>query len=61
MLKGLDMVVYQALRRILGDASVATVLDDSKYVEEQLQNKVVSRYGGVVSLLIWFRCFVECL
>ncbi|GKU05049.1 hypothetical protein FLAG1_07809 [Fusarium langsethiae] len=39
MLKGLDMVVYQALRRILGDASVATVLDDSKYVEEQLQNK----------------------
>lgn len=39
MLKGIDMVVYQALKRIVGDAGVATVLDDSKYVEEQLQSK----------------------
>jgi hypothetical protein len=39
MLKGLDMVVYQALKRILGDAGVATVLDDYKYVDQQLRSK----------------------
>ena len=33
MLKGLDMVVYQALKRILGTASVTTVLDDQEYQE----------------------------
>ena len=35
MLKGIDMVVYQALKRILGDASITAVLDDSKYVRSQ--------------------------
>ena len=33
------MVVYQALKRILGDASIATVPDESEYVEEQLERK----------------------
>ncbi|KAM0549411.1 hypothetical protein ACHAPJ_009397 [Fusarium lateritium] len=33
MLKGLDMVVYQALKRILGTARVTTVLDDKEYQE----------------------------
>ncbi|KAF5672554.1 hypothetical protein FHETE_3688 [Fusarium heterosporum] len=31
MLKGLDMVVYQALKRILGTAQVAAVVDDSQF------------------------------
>jgi len=30
-LKGLDMVVYQALKRLTGSVQVATVLDDDKY------------------------------
>ncbi|KAH7182606.1 uncharacterized protein B0J16DRAFT_321377 [Fusarium flagelliforme] len=38
-LKGIDMVVYQALKRILGDASIATVLDESEYVEQQLERR----------------------
>ncbi|RGP75161.1 hypothetical protein FLONG3_5845 [Fusarium longipes] len=43
MLKGLDMVVYQALKRLLGDAGVGTVLDDHEYVEEQLEIKEMER------------------
>ncbi|KAF4445671.1 hypothetical protein F53441_10620 [Fusarium austroafricanum] len=31
MLKGLDMVVYQALKRILGTAEVAALVDDEEY------------------------------
>ncbi|KAL2675624.1 hypothetical protein Neosp_011814 [[Neocosmospora] mangrovei] len=31
MLKGIDMVVYQALKRLLGSACVTAVLDDSEY------------------------------
>lgn len=31
MLKGIDMVVYQALKRILGTAEVAALVDDEKY------------------------------
>ncbi|KAL6358972.1 hypothetical protein LRP88_09170 [Fusarium phalaenopsidis] len=31
MLKGIDMVVYQALKRLLGSACVTAVLDDTEY------------------------------
>ncbi|KAJ3507607.1 hypothetical protein NM208_g15937 [Fusarium decemcellulare] len=34
-LKGLDMVVYQALKRILGSARVSAVLDDAEWREDQ--------------------------
>ncbi|KAF9771336.1 hypothetical protein IL306_011033 [Fusarium sp. DS 682] len=35
MLKGIDMVVYQALKRILGAAEVAALIDDEEYREYQ--------------------------
>ncbi|KAF5661724.1 hypothetical protein FCIRC_11750 [Fusarium circinatum] len=35
MLKGIDMVVYQALKRILGTAEVAALVDDEKYRHQQ--------------------------
>lgn len=39
MLKGIDMVVYQALKRVLGDARITAVLDDSEYVSHLLQRE----------------------
>ncbi|KAG8349991.1 hypothetical protein FVEN_g11798 [Fusarium venenatum] len=35
MLKGMDMVVYQALRRNVGKVRVRAVLDDSQYIKDQ--------------------------
>lgn len=35
MLKGIDMVVYQALKRLLGSARVTAVLDDEEYRENK--------------------------
>ncbi|KAF4439201.1 hypothetical protein FACUT_4278 [Fusarium acutatum] len=35
MLKGIDMVVYQALKRILGTAEVAALVDDEGYREDE--------------------------
>ncbi|RSL41587.1 hypothetical protein CEP53_012677 [Fusarium sp. AF-6] len=35
MLKGIDMVVYQALKRLLGSAYVTAVLDDMKYLRDR--------------------------
>ncbi|UPK97681.1 hypothetical protein LCI18_008616 [Fusarium solani-melongenae] len=35
MLKGIDMVVYQALKRLLGSACVTAVLDDTEYNENR--------------------------
>ncbi|KAM0337999.1 hypothetical protein ACHAPU_011462 [Fusarium lateritium] len=37
MLKGLDMVVYQALKRILGTAQVAAIVDDSQFKRDREQ------------------------
>lgn len=39
MLKGIDMVVYQAILWLVGDVSVGMVLDDSSYVKNQLEVK----------------------
>ncbi|KAM0388730.1 hypothetical protein ACHAQC_009382 [Fusarium culmorum] len=39
MLKSIDMVVYQALERLVGDVYIGAVLDDSQYVESQLEMK----------------------
>ncbi|CZS83442.1 unnamed protein product [Fusarium graminearum] len=39
MLKGIDMVVYQALVRFVCNVSVGAVLDDSRYVEGELESK----------------------
>ncbi|KAF5234134.1 hypothetical protein FAUST_7785 [Fusarium austroamericanum] len=39
MLKGIDMVVYQALTRLGYPVRVGVVLDDSSYVKDQLETK----------------------
>ncbi|OBS20501.1 hypothetical protein FPOA_06869 [Fusarium poae] len=39
MLKGMDLLVYQALKRNLRGVRVGTVLDDSQYVESQRELK----------------------
>ncbi|KAI1029018.1 hypothetical protein LB505_009256 [Fusarium chuoi] len=38
MLKGIDMVVYQALKRILGTAEVAALVDDEEYRQDQQES-----------------------
>lgn len=38
MLKGIDMVVYQALKRILGTAQVAALVDDEEFREDQQES-----------------------
>jgi hypothetical protein len=38
MLKGIDMVVYQALKRILGTAEVAALVDDEEYRLDQQES-----------------------
>ncbi|RSM00093.1 hypothetical protein CEP52_009324 [Fusarium oligoseptatum] len=37
MLKGIDMVVYQALKRLLGSACVTAVLDDAEYLQNRAE------------------------
>ncbi|EWG41439.1 hypothetical protein FVEG_03561 [Fusarium verticillioides 7600] len=38
MLKGIDMVVYQALKRILGTAEVAALVDDEEYRHDEQES-----------------------
>jgi hypothetical protein len=44
MLKGIDMVVYQALKRLLGSACVTAVLDDTEY--NQSRKEWMMDYSG---------------
>ncbi|KAL6912721.1 hypothetical protein FSHL1_010403 [Fusarium sambucinum] len=39
MLKGMDMMVYQALRRNVGKVRVRAVLDDSQYIKEERERE----------------------
>ncbi|UZP40620.1 hypothetical protein NXS19_008436 [Fusarium pseudograminearum] len=46
MLKGMDMVVYQALKQILGHVTVGTVVDDSEFVKKQFETEEEERESG---------------